>query len=157
MSKQVYASIAHGFTRTKPPCFRCGTCCQRIPIEISAEERDRIALHLKSKEKRLFFASITTDFEEANVLPDQGWNTLTFGVGWLRAPCMFIDWEKRKGRVRADCRIYKIRPDMCRKFYCGRQSEDEIFSPLNFTYRCESEENFISKRLLGKRKELMLE
>lgn len=152
MSKPIYASFKSGFSKDKPDCWRCGECCMIIPVEIRQDEIDLISKRLKPSERLLFLNSITQDFEEANVLPDQ-WSELISGEGWMKAPCIFLEWEERHGKKRAHCRIYKIRPRECRIFFCGRDNPDEHLNPYKYVFRLDSNQIEVAERILAKGKE----
>lgn len=148
MSKPIYASFTQGFSEEKPDCWRCGECCMIIPVEIKKEEIELISKRLKVSERRLFIESITDDFDKANVLPDQ-WSELISGEGWIRAPCLFLDWEVRHGKKRAHCKIYKIRPKECKIFFCGRDSPDEPLSPRKYVFRLSGNQVEVAERILA--------
>jgi len=125
-----YISIANGVRTERPKCFKCGDCCSEIPVELMKEEVELLARHLHGVERKLFLASITTDFQAANVLPKQLKPRMT-GIGWLKAPCMFLKYHRGKAR----CKIYHIRPIMCQTFWCGRTSTDQPLTTTKYTLK----------------------
>ena len=127
-------SIRRGIVYTSPPkCFRCGDCCLRIPVELTKEEIERIAKHLNPKERKIFYQNLTKNPLEANPIDGHLMPTLT-KEAWLKAPCMFLTWTKDG---KAKCKIYPIRPHMCRIFYCGRKSPDEPLNARKYIYEIE--------------------
>lgn len=153
-----YMSIAKGFSDEKPHCFRCGDCCVSIPVEISQVEIDLIQKRLNRKEKRLFFDSVTVNWRDAG-RPDEPRPRLTLGMGWVRVPCMFLEWKERKGKERAKCKVYYVRPQMCRNFYCGKSNPDEPLNMLKYTYPVKYDEYKAGKllRAMISRPDLMKE
>lgn len=57
----------------------------------------------------------------------------------------FWDWYnqqvkgKKQGRIRAACKIYKFRPEICRTFHCGKNSEDEPLLYRRYKYELTSQ------------------
>ena len=43
------------------------------------------------------------------------------GLIWWPAPCPALDKSKQKNK----CRIYNIRPFVCRQFLCGKESKND--------------------------------
>jgi len=127
----LYGSILKGLRKKKPKCFRCGDCCLRIPVELTKEEIERIAKHLSPKERKIFYQNLTKNPLEANPIDGYRMVPLT-KEAWLKTPCMFLAWTKDG---KAKCKIYKIRPFMCRIFWCGKDKPDEPLNPLKYTYR----------------------
>ena len=136
---RIFMSIEQGFHKDNPHCFRCGDCCQRIPPELTKEEIDLIMSRLNQREKQIFKDSLTTDPQIAD--PIDVVRVPLSKTAWIKAPCCFLDFEKKKGKKRAFCRIYKFRPEMCRIFFCGKESLNE---PLLLTkYKFEMSGKFL--------------
>ncbi|MBA7690391.1 hypothetical protein ES703_98917 [subsurface metagenome] len=136
MSKDrtVYFSLAKGIRHERPRCFRCGDCCTYIPIEVQKEEAELIVKHIGKSKGEKFLKSITRDWETANVLQNQILTSLTSGIGWIIAPCMFIKIKIKNGRRRTICEIYHVRPRICRSFYCGKDERSEQLNVNKYTY-----------------------
>jgi len=158
---KAFISLAKGFHYDSPKCARCGDCCMQIPPEVSEKEIEMIKMHLNLKERKLFEMSLTTDFSKADPrfhyekmlpIPLSG-----RGVAWIQAPCPFVGFEKRKGKTRAICKIFKIRPRVCRRFFCGKESLDEQLNGRKYKYELsEDEEQELKKMGLAKRGNSML-
>jgi Fe-S-cluster containining protein len=130
---KLFLSAERGFHYTQFSCFRCGDCCSRIPVEVSQQEIDRIKRSLKDDKSKLFIESLTTDPKVADpfepILP-----LSSKGVAWIRMPCLFVDYELVEGKRRSVCRIYAIRPEICRLFHCGKQSVDDALRTQRYKY-----------------------
>jgi len=145
--------LAKGFHYDNPKCFRCGDCCTLIPPEVSEEEVGIIKKHLNAKERKLFEASLTTDFSKAdprfhyeNILPIP----LTKGVAWIQAPCLFLEFEERKGKKRATCKLFKVRPRVCQRFFCGKESKEEHLNERQYKFELTPEEETELKKMDAK-------
>jgi len=112
-----------------------------IPPELSEEEITIITQHLSAKERKMFLDNLTRDMHEAD--PHKDYYALlpsSRDHAWLKAPCMFLDFEVKKGKKRATCRIFKIRPRMCRMFFCGRKRLEEPLMPSRYKYELRDQE-----------------
>ena len=77
-------------------CSRCGECCTSL-IPITRKEEKRIRNHIKDK----------------NIEPEFFQNDKSINL-----KCCFYDIEKKK------CKIYEVRPSICRSFKCNRKIKD---------------------------------
>ena len=139
----VFISLAKGFEIDNPQCFRCGDCCMQVPPELTNEEVKIIEAHLNSKDRKIFRDSLTTDQKEADPKHESVGFPIPQApgcVGWLKAPCPFLDFETHKGKERTRCKIFKIRPVTCRRFFCGKEHKDEPLIPARYKYELSQEE-----------------
>jgi len=133
MTSYLYSSIFKGLRKQKPKCFRCGDCCLRICPELTKDEIKRIAKRLSQKQRKMFLQNLTKNPYEANPIDAYFFKTTSLTKeAWLKIPCMFLGWTKDG---KAKCKIYKIRPLICKIFWCGKEKPDEPLSPAKYTYR----------------------
>lgn len=133
--RKVYLSLSKGFHVSSPLCFRCGDCCMRIPAEVTEEDLKLLRSKLTETDRRLLEDSLTTDPTVAD--PIDGVKMPLSKAAWIKAPCCFLQFEKgrrQNNQVRASCRIYSIRPEICRIFHCGKTKLDEPLLPANYEY-----------------------
>ena len=95
-------------------CSRCGKCCYpRIPITIA--DLHKIAKHLKIADRDAFSRFIQ------HSKPKSG--NLIILKKRVKNACIFL-------RRNSTCRVYKVRPAVCRFYRCGDAKEQtkDIFS-----------------------------
>lgn len=84
-------------------CSRCGECCGAVPLPITRAEEKRIRKYIKEHNIPYQDTRLWKD-EKGNVNED------------LR--CVFYDYDEKK------CRIYEVRPSICRRFRCNLSPND---------------------------------
>lgn len=135
--RKLYVFVEKGYHLDNPHCFRCGDCCNRIPVEILQEEIDLISKRLNEHWRKLFLDSLTTENRVADPIDGVNMLPLSTGAAWIKAPCIFLDWEwKRKSgeNFRSFCTIYKFKPHICSIFHCGKSARDEPLLVSRYKY-----------------------
>lgn len=108
----------------------------RIPAEVTDEEIELIKGRLSTQnEREVFEDCLTTDPIVAD--PIDVVRMPLEKAAWIKAPCCFLAFKKgRKGqrKMRASCSIYKVRPEICRVFHCGKENVDEPLLYRRYEY-----------------------
>ena len=85
------------FIRDAYDCCKCANCCKRYDIRVEQTDIPAIAAHLGQTESAFIGQYLTKDDEEPGVFHIKD------------KPCSFLDTTGK-------CRIYEVRPLVCREF-----------------------------------------
>lgn len=96
-------------------CTQCGQCCSSL-LPLSEDEIKRIHKYIKANSVKPCI-----HFLPFAVQPP------------IDLTCPFLDTNKKSEK----CRIYEVRPNVCRAFICSRktkdkESEEKLFSQRNY-------------------------
>lgn len=84
-------------------CSRCGSCCGAVPLPITRAEEKKIRTYIKEN---------NIPYQPSYLWKDKDGNL----NDELR--CVFYDVDKKA------CKIYKVRPSICRTFRCNMTPEE---------------------------------